>query len=50
MEPHAEDAGLNTKDALNQLYVEIEGVLQQYKLSQRSRYALVISINLRYLS
>lgn len=44
MEAYADDAGLNTKDALNQLYVEIEGVLQQYKISQRSRYTLDIRI------
>lgn len=37
MEIPNEDAGLNTRDALNKLYVEIDGVLQQYKHSQKSR-------------
>lgn len=37
MEAHFEDTGLHTRDALNQLYIEIEGVLQQYKLSQKNR-------------
>lgn len=37
MEEHSEDTGLSTRDALNQLYIDIEGVLHQYKLSQKSR-------------
>lgn len=32
-----EELGLNTRDALNKLYVEIESVLQQFKHSQKSR-------------
>ncbi|XP_018571682.1 transmembrane protein 94 isoform X2 [Anoplophora glabripennis] len=37
MEIPNEDTGLNTRDALNKLYVEIDSVLQQYKHSQKSR-------------
>ncbi|KAL1497616.1 hypothetical protein ABEB36_008545 [Hypothenemus hampei] len=38
MEPNIqEQLGLNSKDALNKLYVEIESVLQQFKYSQKSR-------------
>lgn len=41
MEPNGqEELGLNTRDALNKLYVEIETVLQQFKHSQKSRYPL----------
>lgn len=34
---HKEELGLTTRDALNQLYVEIESVLQQFKHSQKFR-------------
>lgn len=37
MDAYHEENGLNTRDALNKLYVEIEGVLQQYRHSQKSR-------------
>lgn len=36
---NSEERGLNTKDALNKLYVEIESVLQQFKHSRRARKA-----------
>lgn len=44
MEIHNEDAGLRTRDALNKLYIEIEAVLQQYKISQKSRYKKISRI------
>lgn len=37
VDAHNEDTGLSTRDALNKLYIEIEGVLHQYKVSQMSR-------------
>lgn len=37
MENPNDDTGLNTRDALNKLYVEIDNILQQYKHSQKSR-------------
>lgn len=38
METNTTELGLTTKDALNKLYMEIELVLKQFQLSQKSRY------------
>lgn len=44
MDIDSEENGLTTSDALRKLHLEIEGVLLQFRFSQKSKFVLDIAV------